>query len=295
LDSGFGKPTPRDRPAKESIFPRDGDPDTAEITALYRKTHSSYLPGEMVDRSYKWPESIAADEHFRFGLTEIPEPGTRGKGVKNALSGSGHPNSYSGGPTRIVKMTSEHYRQVCDDPLGANKNLMQANQPVPPGHTYGVSSGTDTVSAGQLIQGYYAEDEQMPDDDLGRCTVVGRRNHVTERHLGVPTIRSDMEAHPPERRSITCSTNFGDDLSAYGLICPNKFQFRGVSDKDFQVRRSRGEMQRLFEGAGRKIAAEDFDMLFDTALELIGDGQELVSLELLMSMYAHWASGGSFR
>merc|ERR1719482_2618950 len=99
-------------------------------------------------RDYAWPKSVAEDEYFRFGASEIEAPGARGQGVKNALGGDPEHTGGCGAKTRITNRQAENYRRVADDQLGASKNLMQNQRNVPGGHTYGMKTTADVTSAG---------------------------------------------------------------------------------------------------------------------------------------------------
>eukprot|EP00927_Polykrikos_kofoidii_P044025 TRINITY_DN38115_c0_g2_i1.p1 TRINITY_DN38115_c0_g2~~TRINITY_DN38115_c0_g2_i1.p1 ORF type:complete len:559 (-),score=68.37 TRINITY_DN38115_c0_g2_i1:101-1777(-) len=283
---GFGKPTPRGPvTAKEAVFPRGGEQESDEVKELYKRTHANYAPGEMSLRKYQWPRSISADPHFRFGMPEPLEPAGKGRGAKKALSADCE--DHCGVPlTKIVKLKSEDYRHVTEDRLALGKNLKQGRPPVPSSHAFGAASGPPQPNAAELLHGWYSHEEQLPDRDLGRCTVPGRRNYSSQMSMGVPSIRRDKPALQFEKRSVANCTNFGDDLQAYDLICPNKFQVRGVTVEDFQIRRSESELRRLFEGAGGHLSPGDFEELFSRAAGLYKDGSNLVSLEVFMSLYS---------
>merc|ERR1719355_282375 len=109
---------------------------------------------------------------------------------------------------------------------------------------------TSDCTARSCILGYYALDEQLPDQDLGRCTKVGRRNMTKEtRAFGVPSIRTDLEA-PPGRRSVADLTNYGDECGAAALLNPQRFDNKGVPGREFLLRRPKEELQGLVEASG---------------------------------------------
>merc|ERR1719174_3390751 len=192
--------------------------------------------------------------------------------------------------SRIVDRASEDFRQVANDKLCTSRNMLQGQQPVPPGHSYGVKSDVDVTNAGELMRGFYTGAEQAPDVDLGKCKVVGRRNFHTKRPFGVPSVRHDLVAPPIHKRSIASSTNFGDDHSAFNLLYPEKYGFRGVTDGDFFTRRNPSEMRTLLEGAGYKLEDQDFQMLLDEAVQKFGDGSQNVSLEVMLNVLGQWMS-----
>lgn len=289
---GFGKALSLDAfDAKECIFPRLAAPDTAEDKARYKRTHGSFDPGEPIDRNYAWPNKVRENQHFRFGATDTAKPGNlnSGEGAKNALTMDlEEDKTYP--QTKVVNRTSEHYRQVANDQLGQSRNLLQGRPPVSPGHAYGCKSGRDNTHAGELMRGFYPPADQRPDADLGKCTVKGRRNFHTKRPFGVPSVRNDLEPPPHHRRSVASATNYGDDHSAFNLIYPEKFGFRGVSDNDFFVRRPADEMRSLLEGCGYNLEDQDFRMLWEDAVKVFEDEEPCVSLEVMLNILGHWMS-----
>jgi len=290
---GFGKAVELDPyDAKESIFPRDDAPEKEEDKARYKKTHGAHETGEAVNREYDWPRQIADDEHFSFGKTDKNKDGNLAKfggGAKVALTMDLEADlSYP--KTRVGNQGAECYRQVANDQLGASRNMLQGRPPVQAGHAYGLKSGADSTHAGELVRGFYTPAEQMPDHDLGACQIKGRRNFHTRRPFGVPSVRHDLEPPPVHKRSVASATNYGDDHSAFGLLYPQKFGFRGVSDGDFFDRREADEMQSLLNGAGYSLEDQDFRMLWADAVRCQEDGVELVSLKDMLNILGHWLS-----
>lgn len=289
---GFGKAMVLDNfDAKETIFPRYMQPEKAEDAERYKQTHGAYDPGEPISRKYEWPKAITGNQHFRYGVTDRAPGGnlTSGDGAKTALT-MDLEQDRSFPRTRVVDRTSENFRQVANDQLGTSRNMLQGRPPVAPGHAFGLKSGTDNIHAGELMRGFYTPSEQRPDVDLGKCTVKGRRNFHTKRPFGVPSVRHDLDAPPHHKRSIASATNYGDDHSAFGVIYPQKFGFRGVADNDFFTRRPADEMRSLLEGAGYKLEDQDFRMLWDDAVQAFGDDSPLVSLEVMLNILGHWMS-----
>jgi len=289
---GFGKKIPMTHRAKETIFPRDSVPESESSKDMYKKTHGDYEPGETVNRRYKYPKAVTENPHFMYGATDPVPFGSRGTGVHTALNMDRTENG-NHEPTRVVKMASEHYRQVSGEHIGKSHNMMQGRPPVPIGHTYGVKNNYD-LNAGKLIQGFYSGREQQPDNDLGRCTVGGRRNYDNKAPMGVATLRTDLKLPESHKRRVTCTTNYGDELDAYSLICPNKLQVQNISDHDFSMRRTREDLRGIFDGAGYQLNSSDFNTLFNEAVtHHYDDGEPLVSLELLSSMYLEWMAAGA--
>jgi len=284
---GFGVRRRSTGPAKEAIHPREVEPESREVRALYNKTHGSHLPGEMALRDYQWPEAVSDDPHFRFGVVDAVDVASRGMGVRAAMNpaASREPNSVPG--VNIGSETLEHKRRVTNDHLGRSRNLMTGRQPVPPDHSYGVKTDKNAYDVGDCLRGWYSASEQEPDADLSRCTVPGRRNFQTERRFGIPTIRTDLLQHAlhADKRSVTNATSFGDDPKAGHLVAPGKFQHIGVADEDFTQRRGRQELHDILQGAGYSLDERAFEAVFDRALQLHGDGGTTASTEAVMVAY----------
>jgi hypothetical protein len=287
---GFGKELARDAfDAKECIFPRYLPPEVEEDIERYKQTHGSYDPGEKMSRKYEWPDKVTSNEHFRFGVVDQIGGLQSGKGAKTVLTMDMEDDG-TFPRTRVVKSTSENYKIVASDRLGVSRNLLQGVPPVPAGHAFGIRSGQDMLHAGELVRGFYSPDEQKPDPDLGKCLMKGRRNFQTKRPFGMPTIRKDLEPPIFHKRSVASNTNYGDDHDAAGLIYPQKFGHRGISDNDFSRRRSPDEVRKLTQNAGYTLQDDEFQMIWDACVEFFGDGSSLVSLQVFLHMLSDWMS-----
>lgn len=284
---GFGNPsTLAAFDSKELMFPRDLVPDSSETKEMYKKTHGSYDAGESVNRRYQWPEAILANPHHVFGVCENVERGGGGSGAKSALKMDCGDEPLSVARTTVISALAVGYQQIATDQLATSRCSTQCVPPVPLGHFFGVGSAIDECDAGALVRGSYTAQEQMPDDDLGRCTVPGRRNFVTKGALGVPTVRTDIKAVPSERRSLANATNFGDEPDAPGVIFPGKFQTQGVNDNDFKAVRSKAELRSILEGAGYALPFEDYEGIFAMA----SSDTKTASLEAVMDSALEWSA-----
>jgi len=277
---GFGRPRGPVNCAKETIFPRFTSEDERRV-----RTHGNFHPGESVCRNYSLPPKVH-DPHFRYGAVEAWEPGMKGNGVKNALNVDSYNNETS--RTKIVQRTSEDHRQVCKDHLGEIRNAMQGSPPVPPDHVYGLKREPEHT-AGELIRGVFAPQDEEP-DTVGRCSTQGRRNFFTHRRFGMATIRDDLMAPSTAKRKMIDATNYGDEVPAYRLICPQRFDFQGLSESDFRMRREKEDMRGIFEGAGYLLDPADFDMLWDVAVGLFEDDAPLASVEAFIHCYSDWVA-----
>jgi hypothetical protein len=286
---GFGKKAGPVQDGKEVLFPRGVLPESEGAHKNYVKTHGNFAPGEMFVRKYDWPKEVTDNPHFRFGVAEYSGAGRKGNGAKSALNMEAEEDG-SMPTTRIVQRTSEDYRHVASDHLAAAKNMMQGKPPVPADHAYGIRTmGTD-ITAGEALRGQYQMHEQMPDHDLSVCKVPGRSNlwHDDDRIFGVPSVRVDLAAPHPHRRSVADTMNYGDEVGAHALLSPQRFELQGVPDNEFLLRRDKNELKSIVVGAGYKFEDADFDSLFEKALALFEDDKAYVSLDAFMFVYSDW-------
>lgn len=183
----------------------------------------------------------------------------------------------------------EDARSVIHTKVGARTNHKQGpdGPPLHHQHRYGVKSVTSDCTARSCILGYYSLKEQLPDQDLGCCQKPGRRNVTTEtRAFGVPSVRTDIPAPPPGKKSVSDPVNYGDECGTAVLLTPQRFDMKGVPDSEFLIRRPKAELQSIVESCDYDMQ-EDFDDLWDRAVELFDDGMPLVSLDALLYLHTH--------
>lgn len=283
LPEGFGNKSGEPSDAKIVVFPVDRKPDPEEIRLMYRKTHNNWAPGERIDRDYTFPKETF-HPNFRYGKGEAQS--AEGVGAKMALTYDAEDDgNYK--KTKLVQSACEDYRNVQHPKVMRRTHVKQGKSgpPLPQSHRYGIKSTTSEFTARSCILGYYGLEEQLPDMDLGKCTKPGRRNVTTEtRAFGVPSVRSDLPAPPPGKKSVSNPVNFGDECGCAALINPQRFDNKGVPDGEFLVRRPREELASIVTNVSYDMG-EDFDDVFDEAVGLFDDGQELVSLDALL--YIH--------
>ena len=286
---GFGRALDPSEDAKKVMFPRGQVSESAEAKALYKRTHGSTDPGEGLDRKYEWPNYVK-NPIFRFGHSD--KTVASGAGAKSALSMDCGEEPLSVPSTLIVKDALANFQEVTSDQLGTSRNLMQlqSQRGLSSNHAFGKPTSSDPISAGSLIKGAYSLLEQMPDSDLGKCLVKGRRNFETDSGLGIPSVRYDKVAPPPERRSVANSVNYGDDLNAASLITPTRFQALGLMPRDFTERRSQKDLEKLMRGAGFCASSEELSKIVQAAIRKHGDGDERASLESTMLALEDWLS-----
>eukprot|EP00434_Breviolum_minutum_P040105 symbB.v1.2.035633.t1/scaffold4575.1/size37795/1 len=267
LPEGFGKPSGVPQDGKEVIYAIHQKPDKEEHRLLYKYTHKNFSPGEGIERKYRWPAETK-DSRFRFGLGQPQESA----GARLALNWDVEDDG-SVRRTRLVQKNDEDFRNV---------HQTKANgPPFDPDVQHGVKSGISDYTAKSCIQGYYSLEEQLPDQDLGRCLKPGRRNvTLVTRAFGVPSVRTDIPAPPPDKRSIADSCSYGDESSAAALLNPHRFDDRGVPDREFLVRRPKDELRALVESCD--VEGVDFDALWEECVPLFDDGLPLVSLDAML-------------
>jgi hypothetical protein len=286
LPQGHGNPSGEPEDCKKVVFPVDMPGSESEATkALYKKSHNNFEPGERVDRAYNWPEECS-DFFFRFGVAA--SHGQEGAGVKLALDVMKEDDGQFK-QTKMVQKVCEDYRNVVQPKFARKTHYVQGAKgpPMPPNWAYGIKSVTSDMTARSCILGYYELDEQLPDQDLGRCTKVGRRNVTGQtRAFGTPSVRTDLAA-PPGRRSVADLTNYGDECGAAALLNPQRFDNKGVPDREFLVRRPKEELRELVDATGPSLeeASLDFDEIWDQAIDLFEDDMELVSLDAFLYIY----------
>jgi len=287
LPEGFGNPSGEPEDCKKVVFPIDmAVKETDDVREQYKKTHNHFEPGERVQRKYNWPMETE-DPFFRFGVGAMhgkPD----GSNMKLALNVMAEDDGQYKS-TKMVQKVCEDYRNTVHPKFGVKTHYMQGDieKKMDPDWAYGVKSITSDCTARSCILGYYALDEQLPDQDLGRCTKEGRRNVTTQpRAFGLPSVRTDLEA-PPGRRSVADLTNYGDECGAAALLNPQRFDNKGVPDREFLLRRKKDELRALVEAGGPSMAeaAMDFDNIHAQAQDLFDDGLELVSLDAFLYIY----------
>jgi hypothetical protein len=286
LPEGFGNSSGVPEDCKRVVFPVDQQPDSEEVRQQYRKSHNHFDPGERVERGYCWPDE-SKGEWFRFGKSS--DSLKEGEGSRLALNCMVEDDG-SFKATKMVQKVAEDYRNTVHPKFASKVHYMQGAKgpPMDPDWAYGIKSITSDCTARSCILGYYALDEQLPDQDLGRCTKVGRRNVTREvRAFGVPSVRTDLPA-PPGRRSVADLTNYGNECGAAALMNPQRFDDRGIPDREFLLRRPKEELQSLVDacGGGLQEASLDFDEIWEKARDLFDDGQELVSLDAFLFIYS---------
>lgn len=286
LPEGFGNPSGEPENCKKVVFPVDMPlAETEEAKAQYKKSHNHFEPGERVERGYSMPEETNGT-WFRFGVA-AQHGAPDGSNMKLALNCDAEDDGHYK-QTKLVQKVCEDYRNVVHPKFASKVHYMQGatGPPMDPNWAYGIKSITSDCTARSCILGYYSLDEQLPDQDLGRCTKPGRRNLTKEaRAFGIPSVRTDLPA-PPGRRSVADLTNYGDECGAAALLNPQRFDHKGVPDREFLLRRPKEELRSLLAShESMEEAATDFDEIYEQAVDLFDDGIDLVSLDAFLYVY----------
>jgi hypothetical protein len=99
-------------------------------------------------------------------------------------------------PSKLGSKIHEDYKAAATDLLGKPRKLGAGDRPqLGPDHTYGTHSLKHGPEPGvdQLIQGFYTQEQQQPDGDLGKSLREGYRNIApADKTFGVPSIRTDV-------------------------------------------------------------------------------------------------------
>jgi EF-hand domain-containing family member B len=159
----------------------------------------------------------------------------------------------------------EDYRAVSRDPLGDNKNHMQAPLPVPADFRFGARSTNSSNTAAHCLHFNVKDKSELQEEnDLGKSEVLGRRNKLTDRVYGLPSVRSDIPKPDFAHRSVAVMKNYGDEPGTAALLHPQRFQSIGVEDEQFLMTRKEADMRSLLIGAGIDIDEETFRQVWST-------------------------------
>jgi len=262
---GIGSGEPED--AKLAIYPRGIEPDSLEVRKQYLFTHGSIAPGEMYVRDYNWPEETKKDT-FRFGIADRDVDGPKeGEAVKCALNmeieDDGHIRR-----TVLVGKRADDMRWKQNDQLGTTRPLCYKYPPVPEDFKFGCASKKSASTAKECVEGDYKEDDLVPDEDLGKCTIPGRRN-ITDgkRSYGVPSVRNDIPAPAPEKRGLADTQNYGDEAGTGPLLNPTKFESRNMPRDSFSQEKEKEELRTILKCANFEYDDPHYDALWNSAVQ----------------------------
>mmetsp|Transcript_37647 Transcript_37647/g.99592 ORF Transcript_37647/g.99592 Transcript_37647/m.99592 type:complete len:486 (-) Transcript_37647:166-1623(-) len=284
LPQGFGNASGEPEDAKKVLFPVEMPDDLEEHREMYKFTHKHYEPGERINRKYVWPEETQ-DKGFKFGAGCAAA--VEGAGAKSVLNMDVEDDgTYK--KTRLVRKVCEDYRHVQHPKMSEKIHQKQGamGPPCGPDKRFGVCSTISDYTAASCIKGYYELEDQLPDQDLGRCTKPGRRNVTTEtRAFGIPSVRTDIAAPHPSKRSCADNMSYGDEPSAAAVLNPQRFDGKGVPDREFLIRRPKEEVEALVKSFPQ-LGDIDFEQLWDDSAALFDDDLPLVSLDAMLFVHS---------
>ncbi len=88
---------------------------------------------------------------------------------------------------------------------------------------------------------------------------------LQDRAYGCPSIRSDLPAGNPTRRSLADSQNYGDDVPAQDLINPPAFSDLAIDPMAMSQRKNFAHLRQLFEKIGYRMDDQLANAIFDEA------------------------------
>lgn len=264
---GYGISSGEPEDAKLAIYPRGVEPDSLQIRQQYLFTHGSVAPGEMYVRNYNWPEETKKDT-FRFGIADRDVDGPKeGEAVKCALNMEIEDDGNIR-RTVLVDKRADDMRWRQRDLLGITRPMVYKYPPVPEDFKFGCASKKSASTAKECVEGDYTEDEQVPDLDLGRCNIVGRRN-ISDgiRSYGTPSVRNDIPAPPPEKRGLADTQNYGDEAGTGPLLNPTKFESMNIPRDSFSQEKEKDELRNILKCAKFEYDDLHYDALWNAAVQ----------------------------
>jgi hypothetical protein len=168
---------------------------------------------------YDWQKcGIPNPDHHSFGKPcgSSLHPDTRNTGVYLALNECENSDI----STKIGLKRVEDHKMHQHEALGKVKNQTLQDEAFNSGIAFGSKAKGDVYTAKDIIQGWYALEDQMPDPNIGAV----RKNPGSmgppppERTFGLASVRTDKV--PPKRRNVADHTNYGDETGANSIIFP---------------------------------------------------------------------------
>lgn len=256
-NQAFGKSTLKSAENVRALLNTyDAKDDDNAGADLYKRSHGSYAPGEQIKRNYNW--NIDPDQ-TRFGC----------KGDTIAFNGVSSNitavlNDDNAG--KVVNRKNVEELRMMGDILGQTKDLGQGSTLRPANMIYGKPPVTKRYGAADVMRGKYTDMDQLPDKDLGRSITPGFRNVSREgRAFGCPSIRNDIPALPPGKRSLADSQNYGDDVPAQDLVNPKPFSDLHFEPGAFEKGLPKSKLVSLFSNIGIRLSDGEIDGIFNRA------------------------------
>lgn len=257
-----------DETAKQVIFPSITD-SSASKEEIYKKSHGSYGVSEQKTRGYDWKKNDINPESYVFGSK--PQ-NIAFNGVSKSIADVMTTSEEERGPV-VIQRSVENFKDM-GDVLGKTRSLGLGAENTPDDFVFGrpsvPASELNLWGAAETIKGDYGKetDERARLDDLGRSITPGFRNITTNtRAFGVPSVRTDLPHLPAHKRSMADPMNYGDDVPARQLICPEDFANMSVTPEDFNTSMVKEKVKTLFEKIGYSLDEDVFNFLYDLASE----------------------------
>ncbi|KAG7469669.1 hypothetical protein MATL_G00131300 [Megalops atlanticus] len=92
---------------------------------------------------------------------------------------------------------------------------------------------------------------------------IGDASTANYRTYGIPTVRTDLVA--PRLKRTGDRTNYGDELTADGLLRPTVYSLRGVHEPQLFSSRPKEEIARIFRNVGVDISEDTFEEVWKLA------------------------------
>ncbi len=162
--------------------------------------------------------------------------------------------------TKIGPKRVEDHKMNTHEALGKVKNQVLQDEAFHSGVAFGGKSKGDSYTAGQIIQGWYELKDQLPDPRIGKVregqSFPTKPLPASHAH-GYPSVRTDRK--PPERRSMSDFTNYGDEKGANALLYPPKSAYDGLPEEVFQRSRDHAEIRAIFTKIGMPATDTEFN------------------------------------
>jgi len=251
----FAESYTNDGQSKEVLKPEvDESIDQEAIrTTQYVKSHGAYLPGERVTRQYN--NTFNKDQLMGKGNRNGPKAVVMGKTLQW--------RSWNANTTEFISDRQKAMQQ--------RKELKSSSGQIPEGvaedFIFGRPSEERIDTVATLL-----ETKRGDDDDSDEMDGTRTDAYSMSRSAGVNTIRKDIKV--PALVRVTDTKNYGDQ-NVSAVLTPSKLTQHGANVSHVTAKRSKDELQFIFENAGL-AGTVDFDQVWNSASN---DGENLVSVE----------------
>eukprot|EP00040_Diaphanoeca_grandis_P018882 m.99395 g.99395 ORF g.99395 m.99395 type:complete len:392 (-) comp27155_c1_seq1:100-1275(-) len=223
----------------------------------YVKSHGAYLPGERVSRSY----NQTFDENNMMGKpTKADKAGAMTKTLQ-----------WNSGNTNATHFISDRQKAM-QERKEPRSRAAPAPDCVPDDFTFGRPNEVRLETVAALLETKHGDDGDDDDDDVDMRTASRPDAYLMTRSAGTNTIRRDIPV--PTLVKVTDTKNYGDQ-NVSAVLTPSKLTSHGASVSQVAAKRSKEEIQYIFESAGLSETV-NFDQVWANVTK---DGQQTVSIE----------------